>query len=348
MTMTPTAPIVGALLVIAVSAQSLGSASPALAQCSPPNLVEWPTGNPVWRFCWVSPSSSSGPDGSGIEIYQVHYRGKLVLWRASMPVLNVLYDRSDGCGPTYRDWLNSIRAFEANNVVSPGYAEPTTPPRTVCDHPGTDAGSFEGVAVEKLSDRVILTSQMQAGWYRYIQKWIFHLNGTIEPQFGFTAVSHACVNSPHMHHGYYRFDFDIEGAANDFVDQRYSFWFLHWWWGLGTETKVLRTADRNRRWRVLDYASRRGVEIWPGPQDQVGGNAFGGSDVWALQFKFGQGDDGGATGGTYGDAQHIDPFVNGESIRRQDVVLWYRIGHYHGSGLTCMMVGPKITLVGNW
>jgi hypothetical protein len=328
---------------------SLGAHGSALAQCSPPYLIEWPSNQPVWRFCWTPPNSSWGPDGSGIDLQQVYYRGKLMLWEASMPVLNVRYNQQDGfCGPTYRDWLDQLQPFEADNILQAGYAEPTTTPRTVCDHPGTDAGTFSGVTVERLSDRLILTSQMQAGWYRYIQKWIFHLNGTIEPQFGFTAVSDPCVDAPHMHHGYLRLDFDIEGGDNDRIEQRYSWWLFNWWWPLGTETSRLRTADGSRRWRVLDQTSNRGVEIWPGANDPVGGDAFGGQDLWALQFKYGQFDDGGATVGPNGKAQHIDQYLNGESVRGQDLVVWYRIGHYHGSGLACMMVGPKIVPVGNW
>src|SRR5262245_55912889 len=142
-----------------------GFAQAATAQCNPPHKIEWPAANPVWTLCWTPPDASSGIDGSGLELAHVFYKGRRVFWHLNMPVLNVLYDQQTAgfCGPTYRDWLNQLQAFDANNVVQPGYAEPTTPPKTVCDAPGADIGSFAGVAVEKLTDRLVLTSQTRAG-----------------------------------------------------------------------------------------------------------------------------------------------------------------------------------------
>src|SRR5262249_48346456 len=95
------------------------------------HLMSWPTANPVWEFCWVQPSDSSGPNGSGLEIRNVYYNGHLVMKRGHIPILNVLYDPR-GCG-CFRDWLFSEVRFQVDNVISPGYAEPLTPPLTVCD-----------------------------------------------------------------------------------------------------------------------------------------------------------------------------------------------------------------------
>jgi hypothetical protein len=327
----------------------LAHAAPLSAQCLAPYLVEWPASNPVWKLCWIPPDASSGPDGSGLELRHVFYKGKRVLWRANMPVLNVLYDDAGGsCGPTYRDWFNELQAFEANNVVSPGYAEPTTPPRTVCDHPGSDAGTFRGVAVEKLSDRVVLTTQTRAGWYRYIQRISFWQDGTIEPEVGFTAVQHTCVNRAHNHHGYWRFDFDIHGFPDDAIRERKRLLFFSWWSTYARERARLRNASGSRRWRVVDKSNGLGVEILPGAHDSVGGDPFGGADVWALHYRGQEADDGGSTGGPVGDAQHIDPFVNGEGIDGRDVVLWYRIGHRHEQALDCEFVGPRLKLIGSW
>ena len=76
-------------------------------------------------------------------------------------------------------------------MIFPGYAEPTSPPLTVCDTGGSagDSGTFTGVAAEKLADRLILTTQLEAGWYRYTIKWRFYLDGRIEPVMGFSAVN---------------------------------------------------------------------------------------------------------------------------------------------------------------
>jgi hypothetical protein len=338
--------LVPALLAFALVALT---ATGAAAQCQAPYLIEWPVSNPVWKLCWTPPDQSAGPDGSGLQITHAFYRGRRVLWRLNMPVLNVLYDPSTSfCGPTYRDWLNQLQPFDANNVVQPGYAEPTVPPRTVCDAPGADVGSFAGVAVEKLRDRVVLTSQTTAGWYRYINKTTFHADGTIEPMFGFTAVEHPCIHQAHTHHGYWRMDLDVEGAANDSIRERKKFLFFTWWSTLRSEQTRLRNSSNSRRWRVRDNGTGRAVEIQPGVHDRPGGDPFGGPDVWALLYRGTETDDGGATGGAMGDAQHITPFVNGEAISARDVVLWYRVGHRHERGASCTMVGPRLRLIGNW
>ena len=44
--------------------------------------MSWPESNPVWQFCWLRPASSSGTNGSGLELRQVYYNGHLVLKRA--------------------------------------------------------------------------------------------------------------------------------------------------------------------------------------------------------------------------------------------------------------------------
>ena len=89
------------------------AAMPASAQpaCSGPDerLMSWPDVNPVWQFCWLRPADSSGANGSGIEIRDVHYNGHLVLKRGHVPIVNVQYD-SGSCGGAnhcYRDWTNT-------------------------------------------------------------------------------------------------------------------------------------------------------------------------------------------------------------------------------------------------
>lgn len=76
---------------------------------------------------------------------------------------------------------------------------------------------FKGVAARRLTDRLILTTQLQTGWYRYFIEWTFYTDGKIEPRFGFAAVNDTCVSNTHNHHAYWRFDFDIDGPNNDSI-----------------------------------------------------------------------------------------------------------------------------------
>jgi hypothetical protein len=324
-----------------------------IASCVAPHQINWPETNPVWSLCWTPPDASSGVNGSGLELRDVFYKGKRVFWQASVPVLNVKYDPG-GCGGaylSYRDWQNQLQAFEADNVLSPGYAEPTTPPKTVLDHPGTDAGTFAGVAVEKRSDRLTLTTQMSAGWYRYIQVWTFYPDGTIAPRFGFTAIASPCISKPHVHHVYWRFDFDIDRASPNVVEGSRILHTLpsNIWNALTTETSEKRAnlLRFTRHWRVRNKTTGRGYEIVDAFQDGQA-DAWGDADRWDLRYHGNEQDDGGATSGPIGDAIHIDKYLNSENVDSQDVVVWYRAGYRHTNPAEGTLVGPLLKPFGPW
>jgi hypothetical protein len=318
-------------------------------------LMQWPTANPVWEFCFVSPVYSSGANGSGLELHDVFYNGYLVFKRAHAPILNVLY-APGGCG-CYRDWFDQEVRFDANNVLVGGlggYAEPTVPPVTVCDANGSqDYGAFTGVAAEKLTDRLILTTQAQAGWYRYLMKWTFFLDGRIQPEVGFGARNtSSCLNYDHTHHNYWRFDFDIDGAGHDRVyetnqamhipesDDRP---------GVEITSEALRLNDQGTLyWTLRDWVSGRGYRLSPGPGDEVPAGKFGVGDVWLLRYNAAQIDDAGQPGPAC--AIKFDNFINGETLQDQDIVMWYRGGAFHHGGDLddCHRVGPLLEPIGNW
>jgi hypothetical protein len=154
----------------------------------------------VWRFICIRPSASSGNNRSGIELRDVRFRGKMVLSRANAPVLNVQYYQNL-CGP-YRDWAWQEGMFVANGTDVPntngGIRICTDEPETVLDN-GTDTGNYRGVAIFD-REEVTLVSELNAGWYRYISKWIFHDDGVISPRFGFGATTNSCVCNGHIHH----------------------------------------------------------------------------------------------------------------------------------------------------
>lgn len=332
----PSPRLVSAVLVTAALAVGRQAAAQS---CDADHTIAWPDSDPVWQICWVSPENSSGIDGSGLEITSVYYNGKKVLHRGHIPVLNVQYDPG-GCGGSnlsYRDWANELVRFEADNVIRPGYAEPTVPPQTVCDHPGTDGGSFEGVAAEKLTDRLILTTQLKAGWYRYIHTWTFFLDGTFQPGFRFTAVNNTCTPRPHHHNVYWRLDFDLEGSANDAIDEHDS----GTWSTLTTEAQRLHSPATGRTWRVWDKATGGGYEVIPAPEDEAA-DAWSVADIWALAYRSSELDDGGATGGDDGDRAHMDQYVTGETIDGKDVVFWYRAGFRHEGSADCEFAGPTV------
>ena len=323
-----------------VLSMALVSTRDASAQtCDVNHLIDWPDANPVWQLCWTSPENSTGIDGSGLEVSSVRYRGRLVLATGHMPVINVKYDPG-GCGGadlSFRDSGNELVHFEADNVIRPGYAEPSVPPRTVCATPGSDIGDFTGVAAEKLPDRLILSTQVQDGWYRYIVSWTFFRDGTLQPAIRFTAVANVCTPLPHYHNVYWRLDFDLDGPENDAIEELNA----GAWTTLKTETTRRHSTSTGREWRVRDKVTGSAYELVPAA-DADTADGWGVADLWALRFRPTEIDDGGATGGENGDQAHLDRYVNGEAIDGQDLALWYRTGYRHAGPADCELGGPTL------
>jgi hypothetical protein len=172
-------------------------------------------GTTYWSFTAVRPSASSGLKGSGIELRDVRYRGRKVLHRGHVPILTVKYD-GNVCGP-FRDFQYMESMLQANGRdVAPGFRLASSAPRSIIQS-GTDTGNFLGTAVWADGEEVTLMAELEAGYYRYLNAWTLHTNGTIKPRFGFAGVQHRCLCHAHHHHAYWRFDFEIGSAGGNFV-----------------------------------------------------------------------------------------------------------------------------------
>src|SRR5215208_170798 len=291
-------------------------------------------GSPLWSFLVIRPSASSGMNASGVELRNVRYRGKLVLFQAHAPILNVQYD-GNACGP-FRDWLFEESWIQADGTnVAPGIRRSQTPAQTILES-GSDSGNFRGVAVYRQGQETVVVSELQAGWYRYVSQWRFHDDGTVRPRFGFSAVKSSCVCNVHHHHVYWRFDFDIGTRENNVVREFNSppifpsdNWHTHRF-----EATRRRRSDLSRRWQIRNTQTGDAYNLLPGPDDGVA-DAFGRADVWILRFNDGEIDDGiSAAPSQAGASQRNAPadisrFDNGEGIRNQDVVVWYAAHFTH-------------------
>jgi hypothetical protein len=340
-----------------LAAALLFAATNLFAQCSLSGATHltWPSANPVWDFCFRPPSTSSGANGSGLELSDVRYHGTLVIARAHIPILNVKYTaNAAGCGGQnlcYRDWLYSQQSFACAPTTSPGICTgTTTPATTVCQHPGSDAGSFDGVAVENLPDRLRLTAQCQAGWYRYIPVWEFFADGTIQARFVATSIDATCVAYTHHHHAYFRFDLDVNGSAGNYVDQVFSDGSTQ---RISTERNFTDTSPARSTWRVGSAGSPYVVEISRNASDGAAGdpqpvpNDFPGADGWVLAYDSKQISD-------YSNRAtcpvSLDSFVTGQNVNGADVVMWVRAAALHvgepgGMAQDCSMVGPTIRVL---
>jgi hypothetical protein len=312
-------------------------------------------GQTLWRFLAVRPAASSGTNGSGIELRYVDYKGKRVLYRAHVPILNVKYN-ANACGP-YRDWQYQEGMIQAQGIdVAPGFRFSSGPALTIMDT-GSDTGNFLGVGIYVLFNEVVFVSEMEAGWYRYITQWRLGTNGTIRPRFGFAAVEHPCVCNVHHHHVYWRLDFDIRTAGNNRVREFNDPPLIgnQNWHTKRFEIRRPRDPGRARRWRVENTRTREGYDIVPQLDDGLAATMpdapFGRGDVWILRYRGSEIDDGVvATGPPY--EADIDGWVNGEAVDDHDVVVWYgaHFTHdvsHHGPALHGHVLGPDLKPI-NW
>jgi hypothetical protein len=298
-------------------------------------------GSPLWSFRLFRPSFSLGTNGSGVTLREVDYRGKRVLFRAHVPILNVQYD-GNACGP-FRDWLFAESFIRADGTtVESGIRRCDTPARTILDPPETDTGNFQGVAIYREGQELVVVCELEAGWYRYISQWRLHDDGTIRPRFGFSAVENACVCNTHHHHVYWRLDFDIGTAENNVVSEFNSPPIapsnLNWHTNR-FEVSRPRNPARSRKWKIENSTTGDAYELIPGPDDGVAHNAamFGRGDVWILRHHEDDSeiDDGiSAAPSQAGLPQPNAPadigrFVNGESTFNQDIVIWYAAHFTH-------------------
>jgi hypothetical protein len=367
-------------LLAALLLAAAGRSQAAAPDCSVAGgtLVSFPTPNPVWQFCVLPPSLSSGTNGSAIEIREAFYNGHKVFKRAHNPILNVKYAPGAPCF-CYRDWIDEEHKFEVKdsggnivNMSGTGHIyDNASSVRTVCDAGGSggdipSSQGFMGVAMERFPDHIELTSQNAAGWYRYESKWVFYTDGRVKPTFGYSAVVDSCVASgSHHHNSYWRFDFDIDDPGNDAVGEA----------GINqamTETGTRRPAEPFSKppLKVYDKTSNRGYHVVPqghlhtsydpfgGPTQAPWNGSFTIGDAWALKYKTGGSPisseiDDGLSCCSSSECPIGNTFLgwsNNENIDGQDVVVWYHEGAVHPAGAFdfCARVGPTLQPVGDW
>ena len=322
----------------------------------PNGHVAWPADAPVWEFDFYRPANRTTVNGGGLEIRNVSFRGRRVLDRASVPVLNVEYD-AGGCG-CFRDWQTEEAPTDAGPgaaLVLPCLAQSAPGAvRTACEanagrgngQPGGDTGDFAGVTVEDYGDELVLTGHSRAGWYRYRMKWHFYADGRVWPEFSFAATDAVCTETAHRHHAYWRFDFDLDGTPRDDVVRE------HPAGGPGrpfaTEaSRVLGGPSDRTYWSVVDAATGVGYEVVPGDQDRrLPVDAYSKTDALVLRYRADEIDDGLTV--SSGCAFAFEPFVDGEALDGADTVFWYRSGALHSAGapFECDVVGPMLRPVG--
>ena len=319
--------------------------------------ISWPAADPVWKLKVRHPSCTNSvqPDATGLEITDVYYRGRMILKRGEVPVLNVKYE-NDLCGP-YRDWMDDEDCFEAVGTDVPaansGVRVVSAPPSTLCET-FVDSGNFRGLAIYDQGNVLWLMTETQAGWYRYVMEWKLYLDGTIEPIFGFGATSNSCTCNEHHHHAYWRLEWAVDAVSDGTTDNPAT--------GINTiERRHPGTADvydpipaegtfqrdpagyDKDHFRIKNPQTGNGYLIQPGELDGSSvGDGYAKFDVAALALNSGQIDDPNAD-----TSINIAPWVNGEALGgTKRLVTWYRATYDHddpgGTGEACELAGPRL------
>jgi subtilisin-like proprotein convertase family protein len=325
--------------------------------------VVWPAANPVWKLNVRHPSCTNSVqgDGTGLEITDVYYRGRLILKRGDVPVLNVLYDQNL-CGP-YRDWLYSEDCFQADGTDVPasgsGIRVANAPPSTLCESgtPGSDAGNFKGIAIYDQGNSLWLMTETNAGWYRYVMEWRLHIDGTIEPIFGFGATSNSCTCNQHHHHAYWRFEWAIDALSDGTIDdpstgittlERLRAGTPDVYDPIATEGTFIRpvTGGITDTWRIKNPATGNGYVVQPGALDgDANGDPYAQWDLAALAQNPDQINDPNTN-----TSININPWLTGETLgTTKRLVTWYHATYDHddpgGTGEPCELAGPLLTPV---
>ena len=332
-----------------------GSSGAGLAGQSTLTVNEAGSGTTLWEMLILRPSASSGGslERSGLEIRDVRYRGKSVLKRGHVPVLNVQYINS--CGP-FRDWQYSEGFFDA---PAAGATDPAPGIRilaagqvaTTAIETRNDTGNFQGVAIYTqdvgFGPEVILVTEMNAGWYRYIMEWRFSTDGTIRPRYGFGSVTDSCVCVQRTHHVYWRFDFDIVNAANRVYQLERGRKFLKL---MDTEAMLFKSVPKNRGLLIQNSTGNEAYQLVPGTNDGAVLNAvgdlvdsFGVGDFWVTQFKGTPADPMEINDPNTTTAANISAFLTGESVLDQDVVVWYAAHQTRSDDLSRPLAPEVIT-----
>jgi hypothetical protein len=328
--------------------------------------VSWPTVNPIWELCYLRPSQSSAEQGSSLEIRDAYYNGHYVLERAHIPMLFANYTSST----CYRDWKDADSDFLRADTVE----NPSRPAITTCDvsvsetqpvfdcpfqdvseggsgNVGSASDCMLGVQVEKYDDRLLLTTNHSAAWYKYSSRYTFYADGRIQPRFGFGNSNGTSAGTTHWHHAYWRVNFDIDGPENDLVYSNNDI--------MEEEFIGFRNQRPEQSWAIIDSVTQRGYRIRPTAEDYLVGTDPSGAgyhevDVMATKYKlFNQLPEYSDTPGSNNLGNCVmneNALVNGESLIDEDVVFWYRTAVHDiaNMGLVCKFGGPIFYPIGDW
>jgi hypothetical protein len=256
-----------------------------------------------WRVHYTLTTSA------GVRIFAVDFHGRRVLWEATLPYVTIDHQRTtlkpeDDLPDQHGPWWTPLGERTLQGEI-----------RRV-----DFRGGFEIVA------------DFAAGPYRYTQMWRFHADGRMEP---WLTLHGPGAHDAHTYHPHWRFDFDVDGSADDAVEH----WHKGRWTRVEEEGWFPYTGDASPEgyvWRKVDFASGASVNIRPQHWEDA--------ELFALRYH-----DGEWAPYTPRAAVSEQPFpagyVDNEPLDGQDVTLWY-VAHVHHDQAFPFTAGPWIRVQG--
>ena len=354
--------LLGVVLLATAVPVATRTASAGLEDCSADYLVDEVLANGArWQLCW-EPRAYKGVILHNVTYTPIGGQPVEVLYEAYLAQIHVPYDD------------NGARFHDVSDYgLGTNFATLTAadcPNGTLVDDAGEDilcqTEAPTGYAAKdydhvRQGTSLNLFSTSCIGAYCYVVSWSFDDDGTIRPEVGATGSlqryggnnrtgwqtgpDHPAFGGPvavaHLHNYYWKLDFDVDGTANDRVEE------LEAGFAPGTNRTRLRNTRRQlaneaarrvspttfRSWRVRDTVTRNDEnhpiswELVPST-DHIfrGPERFTQNEVYVTTQNACE-DFASHNPTTGGCGAHAAAFVNGQAV--SDPVIWYGTSFHH-------------------
>lgn len=366
------------------AAQAAPRAPTGAAGCSGRSLVQKTlAGGTTWRMCWrVDPLA-------GLVIEDVSYQPKRekapikVLDSAALAQVNVPYDSGEteydditAVGFGGPDALDSLQPAECPGGVlkSVFLGDESHATRALCAttqphgyaYRGYDEGEYDedgnevtpGRPLHRQGEDLVVNTVSVAGWYQYINQWVFSDDGTITARVGATGdlspddyskssdgwpigKGRSDYSTNHYHSVFWRLNFALDGSRTAGVE-RYE---TRRTGRKGPGSAILRTtrtpvtretagdAGLRRWWRVVSGSGRnsdghrRSWELVQHRSDKYDAHKYTSHDVYFTQYRAcekyaSDNQDPSCAGG-----RSVDKYVNGQALTKP--TMWVNVGFHH-------------------
>ena len=322
-------------------------------------LVEWEG----WSFRWsVRPRE-------GLVLNEIGFRGRQVMKHAALAEIFVPYDPGqprpedsiDGMGINLQPLIPGKDCIPGTTCSMFDTKGRQQGERFVAMHEESTGLIYMGPAGRAYGKMLVLWCATRLGEYVYLVRWRFRDDGCLMPQIGLTGKlnhtgdkplpgqgtlvqSNPAVWAPsHVHSFYFRLDLDVDGPANDRVEE-----LNHTqdepgksesshdaWTELPRETVRSGSGASFRSWRVVDSQSKnalghpRSYEIIPsGGQGRGAANeAFAQGQLYALRYKPHEFPFSSVDGRPL--KRSLPSYMTAETLTDSDVVLYYVMQDHH-------------------